>query len=384
MERTLSEESVAADERFGAFTRGSLWRDAILPTILIRLVIVLASFLAALLFRPDVLNGQDPLAIWRRWDVPHYLEVARDGYVDPNRSVVFPLFPGLIALGSLILPSLLAGMVISFVATVAAAAGLYELVRIDFDRSTARAAVLAMNVFPTAYWLSAAYTDAVFLAFVIWALLSARQGSWERAGVFALLASATRLQGAYLAPALIVQYVVLYRRFSPQMIWLALGVGGLVAYLGINFVAYGSPLFFVQIQKATFYLENVPPWTVIQGLVNGVISHVRDERWVTTYIAPLLAYAVLGVVAVWTAFSRPLRPAYLRPAYVVYTGLSLVTLLTLSWPISMPRYLMGVAPLFICLGILSRRPGIGPAWLVLSVLLLGNFMTLLVIGHWAY
>jgi hypothetical protein len=68
----------------------------------------------------------------------------------------------------------------------------------------------------------------------------------------------------------------------------------------------------------------------------------------------------------------------------VYTGLTLLTLLTLSWPISMPRYLLGVAPLFVGLGILGRRPGFGSAWLVVSIILLGAFMTLLLIGHWAF
>ena len=45
------------------------------------------------------------LDIWNRWDAPHFFEVARTGYgppTDPARIVLFPLFPALIALGSLV------------------------------------------------------------------------------------------------------------------------------------------------------------------------------------------------------------------------------------------------------------------------------------------
>jgi hypothetical protein len=375
----MSVSQTALYVRLRAFLAGSVWRDAVLPTIGIRLTILGGSFLLALLFRPDVLRPEDPLAIWNRWDVAHYLEVASRGYVDPNRSVVFPLYPSLIAIGSLMFPPLVAAMAISFVATVAAAAGLYQLVRWDHGPVAARAAVLAMNAFPTAYWLSAAYTDAVFLAFVVWSLLAAQRERWEQAGIFALLASATRLQGALLAPALMLEYVLLYRRLGRSMLWLALGGGGLLAYLGINLAAYGSPLFFLHIQRETFRLENVAPWTVIQGLLNGVSTSARGETWVTLYVAPLVSYVVLALATAWSCVSRPFRASY-----AVYAGLSLVTLLTLSWPISMPRYVLGVAPLFVGLGLVSRRPDIGPAWLVMSTVLLGAFLTLLVIGHWAF
>lgn len=367
------------DARLFAFLRSSLWRDAVLPTIAIRLTVVAASYLLVTIFRPEVLSSGNPLEPWIRWDVPHYLDVAREGYVDPNRSVIFPLFPALIAIGSLIAPPLLVGMTISFVATAAAAAGLYQLVRLDYGRTTARTAVLALNVFPTSYWLSASYTDALFLGFVVWTLLSGRRQQWQQAGVLALLAGATRLQGAFLVPALIAEYLVLHRRPGRPLAWFALGLLGLALYLGINLVVYGDPLFFVAIQRATFGLENVAPWTVIGNLVAGVTGATHDEQWVTLYVAPLAAYLILAAVTAWTVLQRPIRPSY-----AVYTALTLVTLLTLSWPISMPRYLLGVPMLFIGLALLGRRPGTGPAALVASILLMGAFLTLLAMGHWAF
>jgi hypothetical protein len=56
----------------------------------------------------------------------------------------------------------------------------------------------------------------------------------------------------------------------------------------------------------------------------------------------------------------------------------------LNWPVSVPRYLLGVFPMFVAGGSTARRFGLGGALATLSVLLLGAFTTLFVIGHWAF
>ncbi|TMC63535.1 MAG: hypothetical protein E6J17_05005 [Chloroflexi bacterium] len=99
----------------------------------------------------------------------------------------------------------------------------------------------------------------------------------------------------------------------------------------------------------------------------------------TIYLAPLGAFVVLALVTLWTAIGRGRRASYF-----VYTALTLVSFATLSWPISVPRYVMGVFPMFLAAGRLSARPWLGPPLFVASTLLMGAFMTLFVIGHWAF
>ena len=153
---------------------------------------------------------------------------------------------------------------------------------------------------------------------------------------------------------------------------------GLLVYLAINAYYFGDPMHFLQVQRETFRVQNQMPWITVQNLWNGVLLADRNERWVTLFIAPLASLALLAVVTAWAVFSK-----HSRPSYAVYTAISLLSFATLSWPISVPRYAMGVFPMFIAIGSWSRSPA-GQSILVASTLLLGAFTTLFLIGHWAF
>jgi hypothetical protein len=72
-----------------------------------------------------------------------------------------------------------------------------------------------------------------------------------------------------------------------------------------------------------------------------------------------------------------------RPSYALYTAISMIAFASLSWPISIPRYLLGVFPVFIALGSLYRSP-VGQTIAMGSIMLMGLFATLFVMGHWAF
>lgn len=362
--------------------RDPVWVDALLPTILLRGVILVFGVLAVIVFRPEALSGGSLLGIWERWDAPHFFEIARYGYgppADPARIVIFPLMPALIALGSIVAEPLVAGMAIAFAATLVSAVGLYRLIRLDHGRSTARLGVLAMSVFPTAFALVAPYSEAVFLAFAIWAFLFARTGRWQAAGVCALFAGLARIHGAFILPALAVEYWLARRRIDRDAGWLLLGAGGPLIYLAINALTFGDPLYFVGIQTSVFHVSTTAPWTALSNAVAGASAVQPTEYWATVYLAPLAAYVVLGLTTVWTIIGRGGRPSY-----AIYTGLAFLSFATLSWPISVPRYLMGAFPIFIAAGRLGGRPWLGPPLFVASTLLFGVFLTLFVMGHWAF
>jgi len=362
--------------------RDPIWLDAIIPTVLIRAVLLVFGVLAVILFRPDALPQGSLLEIWQRWDAPHFQEIAKFGYwppADPARIVLFPLFPALLAIGSRLGDPLLLGMVIAFVSTLAAAAGLYRLVRLDDDRRTARIAVIAMSVFPTAFTLVAPYSEAPFLAFTVWAFVQARRGDWRGAGLLALLAGATRLQGAFLLPALAVEYWLSRRRLDRDAAWLLLAAGGPLIYLGINQVVFGDPLYFLEIQRSVFAVGTAPPWHVIGSLLSAVLQPQPSEFWLTIYVVPLGAFVIIAGTMVWTIIGHGSRPSF-----AIYTGLSLLTFVTLSWPISVPRYLMGVFPIFIATARLARRPWLGAPLLLASTATMLLCLILFVTGHWAF
>ena len=286
----------------------------------------------------------------------------------------------LIRIGSFLLDPLWAAMVISNVASVAAAVGLYRLVRPVSGRVIARNSVLAFCIFPTAYAFVAPYSQAPFVAFTLWAFVAARNDQWGRAGLLGMLAASTRLEGAFLLPALGIEYLVCRRgRIGMDSLRILLvGLGPLI-FLGINAYAYGSPFFFLEQQRAIFHVQTVAPWDMLGPLIQNVLPGGSGEYWVTVYLAPLVAFGLLAAVAVWSLLSRHSRLSWATVAW-----LNLVSLITLSWPISVPRYLLDAFPIFVAGGWLGRYKGIGGALATLSVLLLGAFTTLFVLGHWAF
>lgn len=363
--------------RLRAWTASAEFADAVLLTIGIRLALLVVVPVAVVLFGDEPARARIPLEIWNAWDARHYIEVATIGYVDPARAVLLPLLPLALRVGSLLAPALLVGMVLSILATVAAAVALHRLARLDgADRRVARGTVIALSVFPTSFALVPPYTEPLFLAFAAWAFLEARKAAWTRAGALGLLAALTRLPGILLLPALLLELRGQPR--SPRMLALALIVAGPLVFAGLNWVAYGDPLFFLGIQREVFRVETVPPWQALGPLLAAVATPRAESGWLTIYLAPFLALLLLAATTIWAVVSRRGRPSY-----AVYAGLSLLMFASVTWPISVPRYILGVFPLFLMLGGLARTRA-GVALLVGSAILLGLLALQFALGRWAF
>jgi hypothetical protein len=357
-------------------------RDVVLVTLVVRGGLMAFAAVAVAVLGDGSLGSRDFLSIWNSWDAPHYLGIAEYGYGpqrDPAEIAFFPLVPLLIRAGSTFLPPLVAGMLISLIATLAAGIGLHRLVLLDADRRAAVGAVVALNVFPTSFALVPPYSEPVFLALAVWSVLLARRGAWPGAGGLGGLAAAARLQGLLLVPTLAVELLADRHRPGRSFLWLALVPVGFVAYLGVNTVAFGDPFAFVTIQREHFYHSPAPPWEAIGSMVEGLLAGPTGSDWITVYFAPLVALALLAGLSLWTLVSR-----YSRPSYATYTILTFAGLALLTWPISVPRYLLGVFPLFIALGRLAHRPVAGGIALAASIVLLGFFTVLFVQGAWAF
>jgi hypothetical protein len=355
-------------------------RDIVVPVVALRFVVLGFAWIALAVFVPDNQNS-GLLGIWNHWDGPHLLEIAELGYgppADPARIVLFPLYPFAIRIVGLLMPLLPAAMLISLLATVAAAIGLQRLVRLDGPEHLANWSVVAMLVFPTAYAFVAPYTEALFLALTVWAFVAVRRDNMAAAGILGAAAALTRIQGVFLIPALGLEYLMVRRRIDRDVLWIAATGLGFGLYLVLNYTTFGDPLRFVSVQQSVFVVHNQAPWLTLQQLWSGATTGAPSESWVTIYLAPLASMALLALVTVWALVSK-----HSRPSYALYTAISLVAFASLSWPISVPRYVLGVFPVFIALGSLYRSPT-GRTIALGSIMLMGTFTTLFVMGHWAF
>jgi len=355
------------------------------------LVVIVAKILVfSLGYAANYMNdaSASPLTVimnqFNRWDAPHYIDIARNWYINQgdqrNLIVFFPLYPILIRLATVNFSYMsLSALVVSNVSSIIAFVYLFKLAKLDFDDSVALKAVLFLSIFPTAYFLSAPYTEGLFFALVIASVYYARLSKWPLAGFLGLFAALTRIAGLLLLPTLLVEYLHQKgwkpRKIEANILWIGLALVGFLIYLNINNQVTGNPFTFIEIER-THWSNSINPLT---GLAQafGAVNKPFPEN-ITIGVAPL-AFAFLGLLAVAGGFVRRLRPSY--TVYMLFTWMLAVST---AWWISVPRYVMAMFPMFILLGLLSRRKAVTIAVTVASVAALCFFTVLFTLGKWAF
>ncbi|HEX4812411.1 MAG TPA: mannosyltransferase family protein [Nonomuraea sp.] len=316
---------------------------------------------------------------WRKWDAGLFVTIAQHGYdgepgrpPDDGLPAFFPGLPAVLRLVNLVVSDWsLAGLLISLVSGAVAMAALARLA--ELEGADGWKAVAALLLFPMAVFLSAGYSESLFLAFAVPAWLAARQGYWAQAVLLAAGASCVRITGLFLAAALIVEFVV--SRESPRRAgWLVVPFAPLVAFAYYHYRRSGDWLAWKHAQEAGWGREFEWPW----------------EAWRTTWRSAMgtgdfavafrmeIAGAVLAVgVLVWLLLLR-------RWSELAYTGTQAAALMTSAYYLSVPRSLLLWFPLWVLVAKVATRK----AWvlalyaLVSGPLMLVNAMRFLS-GAWA-
>ncbi len=356
-----------------------------------RAALSLAAFAAnraLLTAKPCTWRGEEPLApdgiaapllgVWQRADACWYEKVAAVGYRPGDPAVAFfPLYPLLMRLASqpfadtsmaLGARLTLSGLIVSGIAYIVALTGVYRLVRRDFDIGVARRTVLILALFPSAFFFFAPFTEALFLALVVWTLAFARRSLWWAAGVTALLASLTKTQGFLLALPLAWEIYFQWRGTPPEqrrnpgpaILTPLLPLYGLLAFLLYSRTFTGWTSF--QAQSSQWGQTETTPWSVLAHSWRYIL---REGDGVEALTLGLFIF----VVALLIGGLRRLPPAYLL--YAVPQLLPILTRQTYVTPLtSTSRYLLVFFPAFVVLALLGRRRWLWYPWLILSVLLL--------------
>ncbi len=333
-------------------------------------------------------------AIWNRWDAPHYLDLARWGYmaVDPGVTptfgqtgdmdlmiVFYPLFPAAIASLLWILPDLVAPIVVSTVASMAAVVLLYRVVARDLGPATGRRAAIFLLIFPTAYFLHIGYTESLFLALVLGSFLAARSGRWWLAGLLGGFSALTRVNGLVLIPSLLADAWSAWRvtrRVEPAWGWIGLVALGFGGYLLLNLAVYGNPFAFVQIQSEHWFKSLAWPWIGIGGVV-GRLGGGSLEDVAILGVAELAAIG-LGLAGTVVALLR------FRAAWTVWMAGNWLLFVGTSYVLSVPRYDLAMFPLFAWFALMAERRWVGVGLGAVSVILLLWFSARFVTGAWAF
>ncbi|MEX2054754.1 MAG: glycosyltransferase family 39 protein [Candidatus Andersenbacteria bacterium] len=316
------------------------------------------------------------LNLWSRWDTSNYISIALNNYqpgtADAKLIAFLPLYPTLIRIGSLVFSPQAAAIIIANIASLVGLVLFYELGRREYGVTVAWRALLAILLFPTAYFFFAPYTESLFLLLSVAAWLFARRGQWFWAGSLGGLAAVTRITGVLLFPALIVEWWLQHRQHQRTVwsgLWLLLIPLYFGLYLGINYELYGTPLAFIT-AASEWSKEFAWPWDSLWSRFKAIgLDEYGLMLGVSEFVAGIML--VIGVVWSW------LR---LRPSYAAYLTLTAFVLLSTSYLQSTPRYLLTLFPLFYIVGMYPTAK-----WLAIPSVGLLTFFTLRwLVGAWAF
>lgn len=378
----------------------SVWKNSIFPIVVLSQVVFFgAAWLGArvLPLTPaagdtgsTLLNALAP--IYYRWDARHYVDIALSGYgglagaVPDRRAAFFPVFPLLIRAAMLPFgrPSLVTAVLASIVVVEAAAflafRALFALVLEETgDARAARRSVLYTAVFPLAMFYFIPYTESIFLLASLGAFLAMRRHQWVRAGVWAGVASGTRLAGILLLPVLLLEIWLAWRRGLPRRAELWRGAAGLLlAPLGLLlfmlylWLAKGDPLGFLHAQAQWKREMLFPVATLWRGI--GYALHPAWSAHAEMYMHGVVQTSiVLLFLAVFVFSVRRWRPSYALYGLLTFAVALASPLAGEQTMQSTGRYVMVFFPVMLSLAIWGRRAAvhlvITTVWLALFLLL---------------
>ena len=367
-------------------------------TLAVKLTVFAVGYVALWLTSGNPPGFAEP---WDRWDAPHYTDIAVFGYMaedpgvlhepgyrqvypgDLDRYIVFfPLFPWIVGLVDAVVGApAISAILVSTVASLFVPPLLYRLVAADLGHRVAWLSAGFLLVFPTAYFLHIGYTESLFLALALGSLWLARTGRWLPAGGLGLLAALTRVNGLVLIPALAVEAFLHWRR-DRIVPWRSVAAMALVGigfgiYLAINWLVYGDPVAFMDIQRDHWFKQLEWPWVGIANLTGWLADPNPDSALFYGW-AELVAVAIGLVSVVVTA-------VLWRPTWAVWMAGNWLLVVSTGFVISVPRYALALFGIVVGLAVIGDRwPWLGAVLSAASAFALVWFTARFALGVWAF
>lgn len=350
-----------------------------------RVVSAVIAFLANVVFpldqrEPFTMFGRtspfwDPFA---RYDSGWYYQIANNGYQfvaggpsvgvgKPGKIAFFPVYPLLMRYAGRLFggspgDAYLGGIVVSWTAFVFAMIGIYYLARLDVPARRAERAVLLTAIFPFAFFFGVVYTESLFLLCTVAAFYGFRTRRWVWGGLAGAVATATRVNGMLMLPALA---WIAWRTASDRrdrlmaIVGLVLVASGVGLYSLYVYSLTGNPLEWVASIQQWGYYPGGAPWLAPFRLVITLVMHpytfLAGER-----MAP---YDTLnGIAALAFAAAVPFVWRRFGAAYGIFMVANLWLPLSSGQFEGLGRYCSVMFPCFIWLG--SLRSRVVVTWLV--------------------
>ena len=348
------------------------------------------------------------LSAFRRWDSAWFLGIVDHGYdnLTPEATAFFPLYPATTWLVGRVVGSYeWAGVTVSVMSLVVALYLLHRLTDLELGRRAADRTVLILALYPMSFYLSAIYSEALFLALSVGCVYSARRGWWWRAAALGALGSGCRNIGVLLVIPVAVMLLYGPRndrapadadrgrpRYGLEMrdlVVLAAIPLGLVAYTCYIRLTTSFGLLAPAKAQGLWAREFVGPlvgyWGGIKNAAVGIrdlLSGARISEPVSGMRSGLINGAALAFATVGVIGTIRRLPA----AYWAYALAALIV--TISYPAnqlqlkSLPRLIIVLFPIFMWAGAATEHVRYRTIALVGSAAGLVLFSAMFASGYW--
>lgn len=333
--------------------------------------------------------------VWGNFDGYHYLQIADEGYKLPQVPY-FPLYSLVLRAFEdvLSLPWLVVGILISTLCFFMSLVVMKKLV--DLDKGDWKVFLGVLLLFPTSFFLTAVYNDAIFLVLACLCLYFARLRRWWLAGIFGFVAALARINGIALMVFLGVEFMLqndvlkkqwqlplLFKRgfeafqlqtWKKSAFWVwTLVVAGFLSYLGYIHLSTGSHQNLFGAMEVWNQDSMVFPPKVIWWYLKIFMSYPMNHYMY--WVAVIEFVAIMGylIALVW-GWGK------IRVSYWLFILASLL-IPWLSGSFSgMPRYALHLYPLFLLLSLwIAKQPKaikiVYAAVMVLLTLVITAFFT---------
>lgn len=361
---------------------------------------------------------------FRGWDGTWYSWIADQGYSDryPALAAFFPLYPWLMRWGHNLtgLPVETVGWIVSRLAFLGALFFISLLVSKDFNIHIARWTIVAIAVFPTAFFFGAVYTESLFVLLAVATLWAARKNDWLLAVLLCFLAVLTRSAGIMLGIPLAVLFVQQhgrnFRSWFPKVLLGLIPPMGLVVF-GLTLRSASLGFFDWQHQQWQWNRFTATPWRTFQCAIQGCEAEVRSPNG-GTYNAVVHPVSFDWIQRAW---ENNLRWSYLTSSefrylvgqsqvtdvivtilafVLIIIGIKKLPLYYTAWTIvpmivpllapssvfplmSMPRFVLPLVPLFVMAVVLIYpRKRLGIVLAGISVVLLMLYTSQFALWYW--
>jgi hypothetical protein len=326
------------------------------------------------------------LIAWSQWDAAHYTRIAFNGYdhpTDPGNPAFFPLYPmltravaWLTGLDGSWRDMMIAGVLLAWACFFIAVVLLTLLFQRIAGDDVARSAGVLLCVTPFSFFLTAGYTESLFLIFVALAFLLGFRERWGWAAIAVALATACRVTGVFLIPAVL---FMAWRRKATVRDLAAITVIsplGIIGYMAYTWRALDDPLAFLNAQ------EGWGGWYDRTGIyIKGFLDH--PIAWFFgDPSSPIISLNVLMLI-IWLLALIPMY-RIAGPELTLFSAL--ITLQASTSFHSLGRYLLPAIGVYLVLAVWLESPRcartVRDGVIVSSVVLMTGLLLLFSQAEW--